>query len=858
MLLAPEHDAAVLVDLCQTVGRAVARRLSEAEHFVRVGGDVPVQVPGEVAFPDRLGADVQLDTPVPDGAGVDELEVREAAGRRHVARQDRVVRRLVVEGEVDADAIVQGARLEAELGAAAHLGAEVGVADELRRQDPEVVGAGRRPVGLQRGKVVGLLPRFAERPADPHLVEPADVPPRLLADHPAAADLGIDLVAHVRAESAVAIDAHRPGDEQAVLPRELLLHVTAERVVLGEVLGGHDSSRGRHGGEAGCREALTVQVRGVSQPVVVLTARRGDRTQSFRDREVDSGVVVDGARRGIASTLVLVARRGGRIEVLREAVGQVRYELHVHLVGHVRAHHEPLREPARRPVLDLEAPGEAIHVLPIGDGDVVDAGRVVAEALRGRPEVLRGREERLPHRAAAARLEAQVGTRLVVAHVQRELELVVRHHAHVGPAAVAPEDIVRLHTVVMIEVRRHEVANHRCATAHVERVALRVPVAEDRAAVLSYQRVVIDRLDRARARVQPVVHREPTFRVHEPLRALFGGQLPGRRAHGALLRDDGDDATRGFRAVQRGRGGALDDLDALNVRRIVVVETRDHAGAERLHIRAGALVVVDANAVHVEQRVVQEREARDPSDPDLRSRARLTGAGQDLDPRCAAVDERLHVRDRRTKRGHVGRVDRGHHIPDGSLLLAAGRTRYDHRVQLDRRLDQGEEDARVAHADAARQWQVTDNPRRERHLPLPEPRDPEPAGGVGDRRATLARAHLHRRERAQRAFGDDRTRHESLLSRLLLETVGEGGCGGEKQNLEERARQGSHGLSPQRTGCARHWITTLPHGTASYAAAAISPTACAIVRSMAPCSADTGTLFAYTANARRRPAAVVT
>src|SRR5207245_10801580 len=105
--------AAVIVDLCQTVGRAVARRLSEAEHFVRVGGDVPVQVPGEVAFPDRLGADVQLDTPVPDGAGVDELEVREAAGRRHVARQDRVVRRLVGEGEVDADAIVQGARLEA-------------------------------------------------------------------------------------------------------------------------------------------------------------------------------------------------------------------------------------------------------------------------------------------------------------------------------------------------------------------------------------------------------------------------------------------------------------------------------------------------------------------------------------------------------------------------------------------------------------------------------------------------------------------------------------------------------------------------------------------------------------------------
>ena len=345
VLLTPDHDAAVLVDLRQAVARAIARRLTQVEHLVGVGGDVPVQVPGEVGRPHRLAPHVELDPEVPDRAGVNEHRVGEATGGRDVLRQDRVVRRLAIVGEVDADAIVQGAGLEAQLGAAAYLRAEVCVADELRRQHAAIARAGGRGVGLQRCEVVGLLARFAERPTQPHLVEPMEMPPRLFADHPAAAHLGIDLVAHLGAEGAVAVDAHCSGDEQAVVPGELLLHVPAQRVVLDQVLAGHGARRGRHGGEPRRREVLAIGLGGIAQPVVVLAAGRRDRAQPSGHRQVHGRVVVHRARGGITPTLITVARRRGGIEVLLEAVHQVRHELHVHLVGHVRAHDQPLCEP---------------------------------------------------------------------------------------------------------------------------------------------------------------------------------------------------------------------------------------------------------------------------------------------------------------------------------------------------------------------------------------------------------------------------------------------------------------------------------------------------------------------------------
>src|SRR5207237_4242912 len=133
-------------------------------------------------------------------AGVHVLEVREAARWRDIAGEASVVGGLMVVGELDARPSVQGARLEAELVAATHLGAQARVPHELRGEHASIVGAGHREVRLERGEIVGLLPRLAECATDPGLAEPGNPPPGLLADHPAPAHLGVELVAHLRPE----------------------------------------------------------------------------------------------------------------------------------------------------------------------------------------------------------------------------------------------------------------------------------------------------------------------------------------------------------------------------------------------------------------------------------------------------------------------------------------------------------------------------------------------------------------------------------------------------------------------------------------------------------------------------------
>src|SRR5439155_8304311 len=109
--------------------------------------------------------------------------------------------------------------------AATHLGAKARVPHELRGEHASIVGAGHREVRLERGEIVGLLPRLAECATDPGLAEPGNPPPELLADHPAPAHLWVELVAHLRPEGAVPVFARRGGEVQPILPGELLLHV---------------------------------------------------------------------------------------------------------------------------------------------------------------------------------------------------------------------------------------------------------------------------------------------------------------------------------------------------------------------------------------------------------------------------------------------------------------------------------------------------------------------------------------------------------------------------------------------------------------------------------------------------------
>src|SRR5690606_37661427 len=83
-------------------------------------------------------------------ADVHEARAREAGGRRARPEQDRVPRRLVVKGEVDAHAVIEETRLEAELDLAAALGPEGRVADGRGSDGADVVRAGHRVEGAQR------------------------------------------------------------------------------------------------------------------------------------------------------------------------------------------------------------------------------------------------------------------------------------------------------------------------------------------------------------------------------------------------------------------------------------------------------------------------------------------------------------------------------------------------------------------------------------------------------------------------------------------------------------------------------------------------------------------------------------
>src|SRR5439155_5244572 len=119
--------------------------------------------------------------------------------------------------------------------------------------------------------------------------------------------------------------------------------------------------------------------------------------------------------------------------------------------------------------------------------------------------------------------------------------------------------------------------------------------------------------------------------VPEHLLSLTCDEAVLRAIRGALLRDDVDDAARRLRPVQSGRRRTLENLDALDLVRIEVVEAGDHARPERLDRDAARLLVVDAHAVHVEERLAGEREGADAADADARTAANHAGAGQNRD-----------------------------------------------------------------------------------------------------------------------------------------------------------------------------------------------------------------------------------
>ena len=138
-----------------------------------------------------------------------------------------------------------------------------------------------------------------------------------------------------------------------------------------------------------------------------------------------------------------------------------------------------------------------------------------------------------------------------------------------------------------------------------------------------------------------------------------------RRAAPATLRDDLNDAIRRLRAIERRGGGSLDDLDALDLFRIDVVDPACAATAS-LH-RSLRGIAVHAHAVDVDDRIIAQRETARAPNADLCARADLAGRGQHDDAGRSSPDELVHG-PRRRNLEYVRRLDRLDDVTDRALL----------------------------------------------------------------------------------------------------------------------------------------------------------------------------------------------
>src|SRR5690606_8103127 len=128
----------------------------------------------------------------------------------------------------------------------------------------------------------------------------------------------------------------------------------------------------------------------------------------------------------------------------------------------------------------------------------------------------------------------------------------------------------------------------------------------------------------------------------DPSRALLHLRRPHGGALGAALREDLDHAGRRFRPVQGGRRGSLDDLDAVDVVRVDVVERahRDERAAASGEIRSvdgRERAVHHAHAVDVDDRLVGHGHRRVAAKADLLALADLAAAAGDLHARSRAL-----------------------------------------------------------------------------------------------------------------------------------------------------------------------------------------------------------------------------
>ena len=678
-------------------------------------------------------------------------------------------------------------RVEPGFDLAGALGLQAVVADASDRDAP-YVGAIQRHGG-RRGKHVRVErpwcpTRLPPRGPEPQRPEPAGArEERLLRDHPRAGELRVVRPTEPVAERRVVVVPERCGEEQPVVDGDALLgefpqgHRWQRDVVDGRK---HHTRKAASAGDlhaSGCEHLI-------GHVLVELHPRRRVGGDVRRETERSRGGGIRRVGKGLRAILYRVAlelRRAqgndvGRRQHIVALVGDVVAPCAVHRqeaprteiergptrepldalagehLGRLRRRQEAVPTVLKRSLGVLRVPSRCNGVKRISEQSTRQDALVVVVVLR-QVDVARGVTggDRQIHQPTdlVMQVRPQAGFLEVVRFVHAFLAFKVAGDVKCGD--VAPPQ--RTHAVVLT----HALTKRRVLHQRVEAVDL-----HDGARTSGHRRQAARRAVGAlrevvRRVVRDVVERSP-FGVGRPLRGSRASLL------GAIL----DHAVGRVGSVEHGGRRTLDDLDGRDVLRVDVVDARRRLAPREVVEAAGLRGVVHPDPVQHDDRLVRERQAGGTADADARAAAGCAAALHHLHARDARIEEVGGV-GRGRQLGDLGRIDRGHVVPQLALLLFLPRGRYDDHVERHRRGREREIERRRlprGHRDRLRRRREPDESdlhlvRAGRHVGNAVP---SLAAGAG----LQARAHdEHRRSR------------DRLLIRLVRDLPGHGPLGGD-------------------------------------------------------------------------------
>ena len=299
------------------------RNAAQADDPAVVRGDSSAKVEPPVFRIEGRDVERQFDPAIARLSDIQELHAREAARWPERRGDDRVVDVLVVEGELDTEALFEQPCIEAELSLLADLGLEIDVAEVARGDSAQTGRSDCGAIRLNGREDIGLQAGPSPCSAEFELREKLQVGEEgFLGQNPRRAELGIIDRLEVGAERAVSIGAKRRGDERPVLPRDLLLAVHSKGLILLERFDRVAARAAAHVTRPGDRELEALRNLLLELLVVVLHTGRCGRDQVRGDLPVGSGTVV-GRKEGAPQCHgLLLAQARGKERVVARGIAE--------------------------------------------------------------------------------------------------------------------------------------------------------------------------------------------------------------------------------------------------------------------------------------------------------------------------------------------------------------------------------------------------------------------------------------------------------------------------------------------------------------------------------------------------------